>query len=61
MYAPQAVFTYKLFSCYNFYYPNTEIIISAVHKDSKVDIAFRNYGQTIPEEQLSAIFEKFNR
>ncbi|HBF8657461.1 TPA: HAMP domain-containing histidine kinase [Clostridioides difficile] len=42
-------------------YPNTEIIISAVHKDSKVDIAFRNYGQTIPEEQLSAIFEKFNR
>ena len=40
---------------------DSEKLARVFNKDSKVDIAFRNYGQTIPEEQLSAIFEKFNR
>lgn len=42
-------------------YPNTEIIISAIEKDSFVEISFQNKGKTIPKEKLAAIFEKFYR
>ncbi len=42
-------------------YPNTEIIISAKANKNKIVITFENHGQTIPSDQLSAIFEKFNR
>ena len=42
-------------------YPNTEIIISAKTDTDKIVIAFENHGPNIPPEQLSAIFEKFNR
>jgi two-component system sensor histidine kinase VanS len=42
-------------------YPNTEIIISAEEQNDKVVISFQNQGQTIPREELSAIFEKFYR
>lgn len=42
-------------------YPNTPIsIICEKHKDSII-LSFRNKGQTIPEEKLSTIFEKFYR
>jgi two-component system sensor histidine kinase VanS len=41
--------------------PNTEILISAEKEQDKVIINFENHGQTIPPDQLSAIFEKFNR
>ncbi len=42
-------------------YPNTEIMISAKADTDKIVITFENHGQTIPPDQLSAIFEKFNR
>ena len=42
-------------------YPNTEILISAGKENDKIIITFENHGQTIPPEQLSTIFEKFNR
>lgn len=42
-------------------YPNTEIIISAKADKNKIVITFENHGQTIPPDQLSAIFGKFNR
>jgi two-component system sensor histidine kinase VanS len=42
-------------------YPDTEISISAKRKGQNAVIVFQNHGQTIPEEQLANIFEKFNR
>lgn len=42
-------------------YPNTEISISSERKGKNVVIIFQNHGQTIAAEQLSGIFEKFNR
>lgn len=42
-------------------YPDTEILISAQKEQDKVIIKFENHGRTIPPDQLSAIFEKFNR
>ena len=42
-------------------YPDTEISISSERKGKNVVIIFRNHGQTIAAEQLSGIFEKFNR
>lgn len=42
-------------------YPNTEIMISAKAYTDKILITFENHGQTIPPDQLSAIFEKFSR
>lgn len=41
--------------------PDTEILISAEQQQDKVIIIFRNQGNTIPPDQLSTIFEKFNR
>lgn len=42
-------------------YPNTDIIISAEEQENKVVISFHNQGHTIPQNKLSAIFEKFYR
>lgn len=42
-------------------FANSEIIISAVENDNSVIISFTNKGKTIPNEKLSAIFEKFYR
>lgn len=42
-------------------YPNTEISITAKKKGQNVVVVFQNHGQTIPAEQLTNIFEKFNR
>ena len=42
-------------------YPDTEILISAEEKLNQTVISFRNQGNTIPKEKLSAIFEKFYR
>ncbi|MVB09647.1 Adaptive-response sensory-kinase SasA [Caprobacter fermentans] len=42
-------------------YPDTEILISAQKEQDKVIIKFENHGNTIPPDQLSAIFKKFNR
>lgn len=42
-------------------YPNTEISISAEKKKNEVIVIFKNYGTTIPTEQLTTIFERFNR
>lgn len=42
-------------------YPNTDIIISAVEQENEVVISFHNQGHTIPQNKLSAIFEKFYR
>lgn len=42
-------------------YPNTEIIITAKRCGNSVQINFENHGRTIEPEQISGIFEKFNR
>ncbi|MPN46067.1 Adaptive-response sensory-kinase SasA [bioreactor metagenome] len=42
-------------------YPNTEIVISAKADTDKIVIIFENHGATIPPDQLSSIFDKFNR
>lgn len=42
-------------------HPNTDIIITAVEQNDEIVITFQNQGQTIPQEKLSAIFEKFYR
>lgn len=42
-------------------YPNTEIIISAKVDKDRITVTFENHSQTIPSEQLSSIFDKFNR
>lgn len=41
--------------------PNSEISISAVEQGDSVIITFQNQGPTIPEDRLTAIFEKFYR
>lgn len=55
------VFNNILKNAVSYSYPNTEIIISAEEQNGKVVISFQNQGQTIPQEKLSAIFEKFYR
>lgn len=45
--------------CYS--YPKTEILISAKIHDNNLEMVFENMGETIPENELSQIFEKFNR
>lgn len=42
-------------------YPNTEISITAGKKGKNAVIVFQNHGQTIPEEKLAHIFDKFSR
>ncbi|BCJ94126.1 hypothetical protein acsn021_16950 [Anaerocolumna cellulosilytica] len=42
-------------------YPNTEIMISAKADKDTITVTFENHGQTIPSDQLSSIFDKFNR
>lgn len=42
-------------------YPNTEIMISAQGDKDGVTVTFENHGPTIPPDQLSSIFDKFNR
>lgn len=55
------VFNNLLKNAVAYSYPNTEISISAEKKDNDIIVVFKNYGVTIPAEQLSTIFEKFNR
>lgn len=42
-------------------YPNTEIMISAKADKDTITVVFENHGQTIPSDQLSSLFNKFNR
>lgn len=42
-------------------YPDTEIQISAQKESDGILIQFENQGHSIPPDQLSTIFEKFNR
>lgn len=42
-------------------FPNSEIVISAVERNSQMVISFENQGPTIPAEKLSMIFERFYR
>ncbi len=55
------VFSNLLKNAVAYSYPNTEINISAKKKGKYACIVFQNRGQTIPAEQLTSIFEKFNR
>ena len=55
------VFNNLLKNAVAYSYPNTEISISSKRKGKNVVVIFKNHGQTIEEEQLSGIFEKFNR
>lgn len=42
-------------------YPNTAIVISATKEDGQLAVSFQNEGDTIPQEQLSMMFDKFCR
>jgi len=42
-------------------YSTTKIIISAEERNGNIVISFHNQGQTIPQEKLATIFEKFYR
>lgn len=42
-------------------YSNTEIVISAEEIEGYIKITFWNQGNTIPQDKLTAIFEKFYR
>ncbi|MCC0632697.1 sensor histidine kinase [Clostridioides sp. ZZV15-6388] len=55
------VFNNMLKNAVTYSYPNTEILIYARREQDKIKIKFENQGHTIPTEQLSTIFEKFNR
>lgn len=55
------VFNNLLKNAVAYSYPNTEIEIQAKKDGDKVVVIFRNHGKTIPQEQLSGIFKKFNR
>lgn len=55
------VFNNILKNAATYSYPNTEILISAKEEADKIIVTFENQGQTIPPEQLSSIFDKFNR
>ncbi|MCC0637881.1 MULTISPECIES: sensor histidine kinase [unclassified Clostridioides] len=55
------VFNNMLKNAVAYSYPNTEILIYVQKEQDKIKIKFENQGHTIPPEQLSTIFEKFNR
>lgn len=55
------VFANLLKNAVSYSYPNTEIFITAKMDQSNAIISIKNCGSTIPEEQLSNIFEKFTR
>lgn len=55
------VFNNILKNATQYSYPDTEIVISARTDTDKIVITFENHGPAIPPEQLSAVFEKFNR
>ncbi|MEA4925870.1 MAG: HAMP domain-containing sensor histidine kinase [Syntrophomonadaceae bacterium] len=55
------VFNNILKNAAQYSYPNTEIVISAKADTDKIVIIFENHGATIPPDQLSSIFDKFNR
>lgn len=55
------VFSNLLKNAAAYSYPNTEIIITAKRCGNSVQINFENHGRTIEPEQISGIFEKFNR
>lgn len=55
------VFSNILKNAASYSYPNTEIVISAEKTDQEVVIQFQNSGETIPEEELSSLFDKFYR
>ena len=55
------VFSNLLRNAASYSYPQTEITISAKRLEHDIQITFENRGETIPEEQLNSIFEKFNR
>ena len=42
-------------------FENTEIEISAAQKDGSVEISIKNKGNTIPQDKLSSLFERFYR
>lgn len=42
-------------------YPDTRITVSAAQVEQQIVITFQNRGKTIPEEQLSSLFDKFYR
>lgn len=42
-------------------YPDTEIVITAEKIEEQLTISFQNRGETIPDEKLALLFDKFYR
>ena len=55
------VFNNLLRNVASYCYPNTEIKVIASKKGNYAVVIFKNHGPTIPADQLSTIFDKFNR
>lgn len=55
------VFNNLLRNAVAYSYPNTEVRISAKMDKDTINVTFENCGPTIPSDQLSSIFDKFNR
>lgn len=57
----QRVLDNLLRNAVNYSFEDTEIYITAVQKEHKISIRFRNRGNTISKEKLERIFEQFYR
>lgn len=55
------VFSNLLKNAASYSFPDTTIHISAKRLDSHISVSFQNHGNTIPPENLSHIFDRFNR
>lgn len=55
------VFNNLLKNAVAYSFPNTPILISAQKLDDHITVTFQNHGDTIPENKISSIFEKFSR
>lgn len=57
----QRVFDNVIRNAVNYSFVNSTLTISAAQKPDGVEIVFHNWGNTIPSEKLSRIFEQFYR
>lgn len=55
------VFNNLLKNAVAYSFPNTPILISARKSGGYITVTFQNHGDTIPENKISSIFEKFSR
>lgn len=55
------VFSNILKNAATYSYPNTKITVSVENSEQQIIIFFQNFGEPIPSEKLSSLFDKFYR